>query len=63
MGKHADDMIDGTTCSWCGQYFQHPDNIKQVYTHGYPVICKECYEGDKKAANKSGINKAIVDTL
>jgi len=35
MGEIAEDMVDGQSCSWCGVYFEH--------SHGYPVICVDCY--------------------
>lgn len=38
MGENADDMIEGLTCSECGIYFQQQ--------HGYPVLCKNCYDED-----------------
>ena len=36
MGQLADDMIEGRSCSECGIYFEK--------AHGYPVLCKECFE-------------------
>jgi len=48
MGEIADDMLDGSCCSLCGQYFEDlkTSNEEQsmIYTHGYPVYCKDCYE-------------------
>lgn len=40
MGEIADDMIDGTCCQLCGCYFEGQDDI---YTHGYPVVCRDCW--------------------
>jgi len=61
MGEIADDMIDGSSCSLCGCYFQHPDSNGEdeakIYTHGYPVYCKECYE------HNCGFPKATVNTI
>ena len=37
MGDLADDAISGHCCSWCGIYFDGE--------HGYPVVCKECFQG------------------
>lgn len=44
MGQIADDMLDGACCSLCGQYFV--DKNEELYEHGYPVACNECYEKD-----------------
>ena len=62
MGEIADDMIDGTTCSWCGQFFQDPKHAQRTYTHGYPVVCKDCYNYATKAERKD-VQEAIVDTI
>ena len=57
MGQIADDMIDGTCCSLCGQYFIDSLNNDELYTHGYPVACEDCWEDD------CGFPKASADTL
>ena len=41
MGQLADDMVDGTCCSLCGEYFF--TKYGELYTHGYPVVCTECW--------------------
>lgn len=41
-------MIDGTCCQYCGQYFVDPKNDNHLYTHGFPVVCKDCYDGMSK---------------
>ncbi len=62
MGQIAEDMIDGSCCSLCGQYFQHPKKDKSgesigIYVHEYPVLCWDCWESD------SEIPKAEVETF
>ena len=59
MGEIAEDMIDGSCCSLCGQYFQSPNPNKRewIYTHGYPVACDDCWEPD------CGYQKAKVETI
>lgn len=48
MGEISEDMYDGTCCSLCGQYFKDP-NTEELYTHGYAVVCNECWpELDKE---------------
>lgn len=46
MGEIADDMIDGSCCSECGQYFIDDDS--ELYTHGYPVLCWDCWTEDSE---------------
>ena len=55
MGEAADDIIVGFVCCWCGLYFQQP--------HGYPVLCNECYRGDREAARSDGLQKATIKEL
>lgn len=60
MGEIAEDMIDGTACELCGQYFIDKDDT--LYTHGYPVVCWSCWDDlDKK--EKRVHTKADVQTL
>ena len=65
MGQIAEDMIDGTCCSFCGQYFQDPDDADSCYTHGYPVACKECGKDvmRKPGTKRHGIQKAKVKVM
>lgn len=44
MGEIADDIISGLCCALCGQYFIDKDN--NIYEHGYPVACNDCYEDE-----------------
>jgi hypothetical protein len=63
MGEIAEDMLDGSCCSLCGQYFEHPKKDKKtgesigIYVHDYPVACKECWEPG------CGYQKAEVNTF
>jgi hypothetical protein len=61
MGEIADDMIDGTSCSLCGCYFVDPKNNNKTYTHGYPVVCFDCYD-DLRDDEKIQYQKAEVKT-
>lgn len=45
MGEVAEDMRDGTCCSWCGVSFLDPEGDK-LFAHGYPVICDSCNNED-----------------
>ncbi|MDD4970734.1 MAG: hypothetical protein PHT07_15010 [Paludibacter sp.] len=49
MGEIAEDMLDGSCCSLCGQYFEHPQKDLEtfrsvgIYVHEYPVACWACW--------------------
>jgi len=58
----ADDMIDGLTCSHCGQYFADPNGPGTLYAHGYPVLCDECYD-DCTEEERAGLQRAEVSIL
>ena len=55
MGEVANDMIEGRACSYCGCYFVTPKG--ELYEHGYPVACTDCYEEDCE------LPKADMETL
>ena len=66
MGQIAEDMIDGTTCSLCGQYFVDPDDDSKLFTHGYPVLCKQCFRQHKLSKGylkTNHIQKASANVL
>ena len=52
MREIADDMINGSSCSWCGVYFERE--------HSYPVVCKSCWKDSTEEERKgSMVQKAI----
>lgn len=67
MGAIAEDILDGTCCALCGQYFMTDKNRSLLgtdnqskavlFTHGYPVVCAECYTED------CGYQPAEVETI
>ena len=60
MGQIAEDMSDGTTCQWCGMFFEDKSKPKELQTHGYPVVCKGCARGySNKALEKLGLQRAL----
>lgn len=64
MGQIAEDMIDGTSCSSCGVFFRDPNDKKAAYTHGYPVLCWDCWKDlPKKDRKQSGLQRALVGDL
>lgn len=46
MGEIAEDMLDGSCCSECGCYFQHPKG--GIYVHEFPVLCWDCWTEDSE---------------
>lgn len=62
MESIAQDMIDGTCCELCGQYFADPKKEKEVYTHGYPVICHDCWN-ELNQKEREGYQKATAPTF
>jgi len=54
MGQIADDMVDGLTCSHCGQFFSDE--------HGYPVLCWECFD-EETPAERAGLQRAIYPLI
>lgn len=46
MGEIADGMIEGFSCSWCGVCFEE--------SHGYPVVCQDCYKNWKREETAKG---------
>jgi len=54
MGELADDMIEGASCQWCGQYFEEE--------HGHPVVCKECWT-DTTLEERKNVIKATYNLL
>ena len=56
MGEIANDMINGSSCFWCGVYFERE--------HGYPVVCKNCWKNSTKEEREgSMVQKAIEKEL
>ncbi|KKN24613.1 hypothetical protein LCGC14_0892970 [marine sediment metagenome] len=54
MGQISDDMIEGLQCSHCGICFEE--------SHGYPVLCTDCYEHESPE-ERAGIPKATIKEL
>lgn len=61
MGEIADDMVEGRMCSLCGQYF-YDDKENDIYEHGYPVVCWDCWK-DLTKDEKKDYQKAQKKTL
>ena len=62
MGQQADSMIEGEVCSWCMMPFIGDGG--DIYTHGYPVVCKPCAQGvDKEDLEDIGLQRTDKETL
>jgi hypothetical protein len=67
MGQITEDIIDGSCCSECQCYFEHPkkDNKGKsvgIYVHDYPVVCWDCWD-ELTAEEKTDNTKADVKTF
>lgn len=54
MGDIANDVLNGFQCSHCGVIFKKE--------HGYPVLCKSCYD-DVKEEERAGLSKAQIKEI
>ena len=62
MGEIAEDIIGGTCCDLCGRYFVQPDNRSQLYTHGHPATCTNCWRR-LTTQEKEQHQRALVRTI
>ena len=63
MGDIAEDMINGTCCDFCGQYFKDTKSKHdELFTHGFPVVCWDCWNNIDKRDKKHFI-RANMPTL
>lgn len=62
MGEISEDMLDGSCCELCGQYFRHPYHDDWIYVHEYPVVCWDCWRELSKQERKL-YQKAEVETF
>jgi hypothetical protein len=67
MGDVAEDYVDGSCCSGCGQYFKGSKE-DVIHTHGYPVLCKQCWDAQpknerKRKVNSIGLQRSLAETL
>lgn len=46
MGEHAEDILDGSVCEWCGEWFD--DVLNGEEPPGYVRHCKECEKKEKE---------------
>lgn len=61
MGQVAEDMVDGTCCQYCGCFFVDNED-GSLYTHGFPVVCWDCWD-DLKKSERKGLQKAETSTF
>lgn len=66
MGEVANDMINGRACQLCGSFFvenkQRDKHHIELYEHGYPVVCWDCWEC-LTPKEKAQYTKALTGTL
>ena len=61
MGQIAEDMLDGSSCQLCGQYFKHT-KTGNIYVHEHPVVCWDCWDDLTKKEIKD-YRKTEVGTI
>ena len=61
MGEIAEDLVDGTCCCLCGAYFKGKAD-DELYVHGYPAVCWDCWDGLTKRERKQ-YQRAQVRTI
>ena len=53
MGQHAEDLINGFQCQWCGTCFKEE--------HGWPVVCSDCGEDQTdEELERLGLQRATL---
>ena len=67
MDTFAEDVLDGSCCSLCGEYFEDPiaDPVSKehaIFVHDEPVVCWECWK-ELNEADKKLYTKARVKTI
>jgi hypothetical protein len=64
MGQISEDMLNGTCCQFCGQYFHNPNSKEEntLYVHDYPVVCWDCWKEMPKRERKD-FYRAKVPTI
>jgi hypothetical protein len=60
MGEMAEDNILGHSCCLCGAFFD--SGTDELYEHGYPAVCWDCWKDLSKKERKQ-YQRAEVDTL
>jgi hypothetical protein len=55
MGTIAKDMRKGRCCSECGIYFKQK--------HGYPVLCKDCWDYTPQFEGEVRLPKSVIKEL
>lgn len=56
MGEFADAILMGECCAFCMAPFVYEG---EIFEHGYPVACNECYEPDCGYQKQDKSAKAI----
>ena len=66
MGEIADDFVDGSCCMNCSTYFKN-DRGEAGATHGYPVICRDCWattsSAERQQWKRDGCQRAVFKAI
>jgi hypothetical protein len=63
-----EDITDGSCCSICYSYFKNSikwlaPKTNDVFVHGYPVACQDCFDNNRKKAEKMNLQKTVIDNF
>jgi hypothetical protein len=61
MASH-ENIANGRLCQLCLKAFKKPNGEPGIYTHGYMVVCEECYEAIDSTFVKENYIKADKGT-
>ena len=56
----GDEILEGSRCYICWNYFEDPQQDNVPYSHGYPVACWACHP---QCLATDKLPKAEVDTF
>jgi len=63
MESLTNDIVTGTCCELCGQYFKDPTALdNECFVHGHPVVCYECFDKLEPVDQKT-YHRANVETF
>lgn len=62
MGEIADDYADGTICGHCGTFFEDTNKPDELISHGYPVLCWDCWKESNKHERK-GFSRSLYPDI
>lgn len=62
MGEYSDQIINGECCELCMMPFVDPKKPNEVYEHGHPAVCFDCWDSLNSEERKAH-QRAQVRTI